>query len=416
MQSISYENFNSNNVFDLNRRQQFNFAQNFNFQFGPGQTYEQTMVQFNQNINNVNTENYFYDANSNNKNMTRVSSVAYSNSNSSESGKLDMTELNKINKTDCTIKKKSKRDRLNRLKSITSEEDVKEAIQKGLVTEIDHVDPSKFSGTSTLSQQKRRFAEVKPPYSYIALITMAIESSPVGMMTLNEIYSFIEDRFPYFRDNTQRWQNSIRHNLSLNDCFVKVSRNSTKPGKGNYWALHPKAGDMFGNGSFLRRSKRFKTANKKEDSNCIDNNNTSNNVTSTTPPLSTSPNSLSTSSSLSLSSISTPSPTLPLNEPQINKQLYEMTTLKPDTTFNINSNNNNSSLFGNEANIAQSYQRNFYNYTNMSNCQAPNTTNSYTNNLMVNQANYQQFQPPQTQYNFHEQFRNIHHTYTNLLQ
>ncbi|XP_005102249.1 forkhead box protein B2 [Aplysia californica] len=127
-----------------------------------------------------------------------------------------------------------------------------------------------YSGTSTLSQQARRFADVKPPYSYIALITMAIESSHSGMMTLNEIYSFIMNRFPYFKENQQRWQNSIRHNLSLNDCFVKIARAPGRPGKGNYWALHPACGDMFGNGSFLRRAKRFKlTRPKSENSSHI---------------------------------------------------------------------------------------------------------------------------------------------------
>lgn len=78
------------------------------------------------------------------------------------------------------------------------------------------------------------------------------------MMTLNQVYNFIIERFPYFKENQQRWQNSIRHNLSLNDCFIKIPRAPGRPGKGNYWALHPACGDMFSNGSFLRRAKRFK--------------------------------------------------------------------------------------------------------------------------------------------------------------
>ncbi|CAH1797111.1 unnamed protein product [Owenia fusiformis] len=130
-------------------------------------------------------------------------------------------------------------------------------IEAMVKAEVD-LDPTTFSGTSTLSQQKRRFAEDKPPYSYIALITMALESSTNGMMTLNEIYAWIMGRFPYFKNDQKRWQNSIRHNLSLNDCFTRIPRPPGTPGKGNYWALHPECKDMFGNGSFLRRNKRFK--------------------------------------------------------------------------------------------------------------------------------------------------------------
>ncbi|XP_075046380.1 forkhead box protein D3-like [Mixophyes fleayi] len=97
----------------------------------------------------------------------------------------------------------------------------------------------------------------RPPYSYVALIALVLEDSPGQRLSLSGIYEAIERRFPYYsRLRGKGWQNSIRHNLSLNQCFLRLPR---QPGhKGSQWALDPSFHDMFERGNYRRRRRRVK--------------------------------------------------------------------------------------------------------------------------------------------------------------
>ncbi|XP_054288414.1 fork head domain-containing protein FD5-like [Macrosteles quadrilineatus] len=98
--------------------------------------------------------------------------------------------------------------------------------------------------------------EPKPQHSYIGLIAMAILSSPEAKLVLSDIYQYILDNYPYFRTRGPGWRNSIRHNLSLNDCFIKAGRSAN--GKGHYWAIHPANVEDFKKGDFRRRKAQRK--------------------------------------------------------------------------------------------------------------------------------------------------------------
>lgn len=111
---------------------------------------------------------------------------------------------------------------------------------------------AKKSGSSSTRRQE------KPPYSYIALIVMAIQAAPTKRCTLSEIYQFLQERFPFFRGSYQGWKNSVRHNLSLNECFIKLPKGLGRPGKGHYWTIDPSAEFMFEEGSFRRRPRGFR--------------------------------------------------------------------------------------------------------------------------------------------------------------
>ncbi|XP_035982963.1 forkhead box protein O6 [Fundulus heteroclitus] len=81
--------------------------------------------------------------------------------------------------------------------------------------------------------------------SYADLISQAIENSPEKRLTLAQIYDWMVKTVPYFRDkgdsnSSAGWKNSIRHNLSLHNKFLRVHNEST--GKSSWWMLNPEGG------------------------------------------------------------------------------------------------------------------------------------------------------------------------------
>ncbi|XP_029939576.1 forkhead box Q2 [Salarias fasciatus] len=108
--------------------------------------------------------------------------------------------------------------------------------------------------TTSISAGPERSAD-KPNQSYIALISKAILASEQKKLLLCDIYQWIMDHYPYFKSKDKNWRNSVRHNLSLNDCFIKAGRSDN--GKGHFWAIHPSNYQDFSNGDYhCRRARR----------------------------------------------------------------------------------------------------------------------------------------------------------------
>ncbi|XP_073350068.1 forkhead box protein K2 [Pagrus major] len=96
----------------------------------------------------------------------------------------------------------------------------------------------------------------KPPYSYAQLIVQAITLATDKQLTLNGIYNHITKNYPYYRTADKGWQNSIRHNLSLNRYFIKVARSQEEPGKGSFWRIDPSSEGKLIEQAFRKRRPR----------------------------------------------------------------------------------------------------------------------------------------------------------------
>ncbi|KAJ3520890.1 hypothetical protein NMY22_g12543 [Coprinellus aureogranulatus] len=62
----------------------------------------------------------------------------------------------------------------------------------------------------------------RPPHSYPVLVWLAVNGSANRRMTLNQIFTAIEERFEFYRNQPKGcWKGTIRHNLILNQVFKK---------------------------------------------------------------------------------------------------------------------------------------------------------------------------------------------------
>ena len=61
---------------------------------------------------------------------------------------------------------------------------------------------------SEMSQNRDfyRCTDVRPPFTYAALIRQAINESPGRQLTLNEIYNWFQANFAFFRRNAATWK------------------------------------------------------------------------------------------------------------------------------------------------------------------------------------------------------------------
>lgn len=93
----------------------------------------------------------------------------------------------------------------------------------------------------------------KPPFSYTTIIYLAIRSCNKEKVMLGDIYQWIRDHFNYYRIAESTWQNSVRHNLSLNEFFRKIPRGEGDPGKGSFWQINPEYEHLLTNEYELQR-------------------------------------------------------------------------------------------------------------------------------------------------------------------
>ncbi|XP_065060136.1 forkhead box protein E1-like [Rhopilema esculentum] len=114
------------------------------------------------------------------------------------------------------------------------------------------------NGTSTKGDWAKKGHSKSCPYpSYIEMIATVLLSERPASKTLQEIYKHLEKRYPFLEQRGRSWKNSVRHTLSLNECFIKVPRQDS--GKCCDWTVNQSYLNRFSVGDFRRQKRRPRT-------------------------------------------------------------------------------------------------------------------------------------------------------------
>ncbi|XP_066998796.1 uncharacterized protein [Anabrus simplex] len=113
----------------------------------------------------------------------------------------------------------------------TTEARIKSAVNRSYLSDSnDNVE--KFQAQMKIYKASP-YTSKKPPFTYTELIEQALHER--GELTVSGIYSWISERFPFYKANDDRWKNSVRHNLSINPHFRKGSK--AHQGAGHLWRV-----------------------------------------------------------------------------------------------------------------------------------------------------------------------------------
>ncbi|KAM7194651.1 hypothetical protein V8F20_007843 [Naviculisporaceae sp. PSN 640] len=86
--------------------------------------------------------------------------------------------------------------------------------------------PNRSSSPLNLSNMTNSPASTEEPYAQL-IYRAFMSTKPKYAMTLQDIYQWFRENTDKGKSDNKGWQNSIRHNLSMNQAFTKVERRSS---------------------------------------------------------------------------------------------------------------------------------------------------------------------------------------------